>query len=91
MGREQEEQLRDYLEISQKKAPVPYQRGTVNVSRLVYAFMEPEGVLANRVFISKALGEGVAIRVYNKAGFARDFTHPSLVEDVISFATSIHP
>jgi hypothetical protein len=91
MGREQEEQLRDYLEVTKGEAKVPYNQGTVIAKRLVYAFMEPEGVVANRGFIRDALRDDVIVRVYNTAGFSREFTRPSSVESVISFAASSHP
>jgi hypothetical protein len=91
MGREQEEQLRDYLKVMKGEGRVPYNQGTVVAKRLVYAFMEPEGVLANRAFIAEALGERVVIRVYNKAGFTREFIRPMSVDDAISFAMSSHP
>jgi hypothetical protein len=88
MGREQEEQLGDYLVALEKEAKLLYKDGTVRADRLVYAFMEPEGVLANRNFIGRVLDKGAIVRVYNKAGFSREFASRSSVEEVISFAMS---
>jgi hypothetical protein len=88
MGKEQEEQLTDYLAVREKEAALSYKDETVSAKRLVYAFLEPEGVLANRVFIGGALEKGVTIRVYNKAGLSREFSARFSIDDVVSFAVS---
>lgn len=89
MGREQEEQLKDYLAVRRSEADLPYKNGMVMTKRLVYAFMEPEGVLANQSFIQEALKGGGIIRVYNKAGFSREFSEDlSTIQDVMTFAVS---
>ncbi|MCU0650178.1 MAG: hypothetical protein MUF00_19480, partial [Gemmatimonadaceae bacterium] len=74
MGKEQMEQLQDYLEVAGKSGRVAGRDGAVRAKRIVYAFVEPEGVVANRTFISKALDGGIVVRVYNRVGKARDFT-----------------
>jgi hypothetical protein len=48
-------------------------------------------VLANQPFINEALKKGVTIRVYNKAGRAREFAPRSSTNDVVSFAMSTAP
>lgn len=89
MGQEQKEQLDDYLAVVNREAGVPYRGKLVAAKKLVYAFMEPEGVLANRAFIKEAMKEGASIRVYNKAGLAKEFNgDSSTIEDVMSFAAS---
>lgn len=92
MGREQEEQLTDYLTVREREVELPYKNRMVMTKRLVYAFLEPEGVLANRNFISKALEKGATVRVYNRAGFCRDFgQRRSSIGEVVSFAVSTSP
>ncbi len=89
MGKEQEEQLRDYLKVVKRKVELPYRGRFVESKRLVYAFMEPEGVIANRAFIKEAIDGGATIRVYNKAGLAKEFNEDSsMIQDVMSFALS---
>jgi hypothetical protein len=41
MGKEQERQLEDYLEVVESKVGLPHQVGMVRSNRLVYAFLEP--------------------------------------------------
>jgi hypothetical protein len=92
MGREQEEQLTDYLEVRDNQAKLPYRGEMVGAKRLVYAFLEPDGVLANQTFIQEALKGGATIRVYNRAGFFREFERRrSSIEEVLSFAMSTSP
>jgi hypothetical protein len=89
MGKEQEEQLRDYLKVVERKVELPYRGKLVESKRIVYAFMEPEGVFANQAFIKKAMDGGATIRVYNKAGLAKEFNEgSSTIQDVMSFAVS---
>jgi hypothetical protein len=91
MGQEQKDQLDDYLEVVKGGVELSYRGGMVKAERLVYAFMEPEGVLANQAFIHEALNRSVVIRVYNKAGLFKEFEgRSSKMERLLAFAMSEH-
>ncbi len=88
MGKEQMQQLQDYLAVANRGGEVAGRSGGVRAKRIVYAFMEPEGVAANRTFIDRALNDGATIRVYNRVGASRDFARrgSGTIEAAMEFA-----
>lgn len=88
MGKEQMQQLQDYLAVTNRGGEAAGRSGGVRAKRIVYAFIEPDGVAANRTFIDRALNDGATIRVYNRAGASRDFARreSGTIEAAMEFA-----